>query len=258
MNVSFGKRIFFAAILLLSNAALAEDTAREIHLVQDNAYPPYMSKEGNRAVGIYADIVRTAMERMEASNVKLQAIPWTRAVGLVRLGLAEGLVGTYYKPQARPWIRIYSEALLQEHVSVYCQTGLADPNWMFPEDFEGLIFGNNTGFQTPGDAFFAMVDDRRIILEQTPTTRQNLHKLSLGRIDCYVQERLAVDRVLNETPLTGFERVVDVSVESAHIGYSQDFSGPAADNFIKIMDDTLRAMKKDGTVERIVNTYIQE
>lgn len=246
------KHTLCATALALITAA-SSVSAATITLVQDQSYAPYMTKDGKAATGIWADVINEALTRVGGDHeVELQAVPWSRAVNLVESGQAHGLVGTYHRPESRPWIGTYSVAPFTEKVSVYCREGVAEAGWSYPEDFKGLIFGNNAGFGTPGTEFFELVAGGLITLQEAPTTEQNLKKLAGGRIDCYVQEQLVAESVMNTMDLSGIERVLDTSVEDSMIGFRGSWEDAEAAPFIAAMDAALRSMMEDGTIDQII------
>lgn len=229
--------------------------AQDVVLVQDNSYPPYMSESGDKPTGIYAAILLEAGKRLTTGQLVIQAVPWTRATVLVENGRAQGLVGSYYKPDDRPWIRHWSEPIFIEEVSVFCREGVASKDWAYPDDYEGLLFGNVAGYKAPGPRFFEMVEAGKIKLEEAQTTEQNLSKLVLGRIDCYVVERLATEMLMRKNGYDTVEIVTTASQEPAYIGFSDKWTGPEADAFIAELDEILKTMKADGTIDRIVASY---
>lgn len=230
--------------------------ADQVLFLQDNAYAPYMTVENGMPAGLYAEILFEAQRRMDASNLSVQAVPWTRATVLVENGYAQGLVGSYYKPSDRPWIRHWSVPIFFEEVSIFCRSGIAQPGWIYPDDYKGLLFGNVAGYKAPGDRFFELVAQGVIKLEEAQTTEQNLDKLALGRIDCYVVERIATEVLIREKNIKNVQITGTASLEAAYIGYSDKWTGPNADAFIKAMDETLTAMKADGTIDQIIAKFI--
>ncbi|ASP31933.1 hypothetical protein CHH27_00705 [Labrenzia sp. VG12] len=230
-------------------------SAQDIVLLQDNSYPPYMSVTQDQPDGLYAAIIQEAKRRIGNKDLVLRAVPWTRATVLVESGKAQALVGSYYKPQDRPWIRHWSEPLYQEEVSVFCRQGIAKAGWIYPDDFKGLLFGNVAGYKAPGPRFFEMVEQGSIMLEEAQTTEQNLSKLVLGRIDCYVVERLATEILIKRENYKNVEIVATASIEPAYIGWTDKWTGPEADALIEAMDKALTAMKADGTIDSIVASY---
>ncbi|MFY0619602.1 substrate-binding periplasmic protein [Shimia sp.] len=237
--------------------AVTSVSAAQIKLVQDEAYAPYMGVENGQATGIWAEFIAEALTRVDGDyDVVVEALPWSRAVNLVETGQAHGLVGTYFRPDSRPWLGTYSTSPVIEKVSVYCREGVAQSDWAYPDDFAGLTFGNNAGFGSPGKAFFEMVDAGSITLQEAQTTEQNLKKLEKGRIDCYVQEQLAAEMVINEKGIAGVVRVLDTSAEAAHIGFRADWQDEESQEFIADFNAALQSMMDDGTVAEIVSRTV--
>lgn len=243
------------AIFVLSQPVSATET---IILVQDNDYPPYMSGTPSGSSGIYSKVVAAANQRLTGYKIVINAVPWKRAQYLVEHGQAHGLLGTYYKPVLRPWIASFSEPMIEETIFVYCHTGRAKPGWIYPRDYAGLVFGNNVAFGTPGPEFFQMVDAGQIALEEEETTEENLRKLQNGRIDCYVQDSVATERVIAERGYDKIERLVQTPPETGHIGYSRKWTGPVAEAFIADMNQVIRDMRADGTIDKIIEGYLHE
>jgi len=249
----FTPAIGIAAALTLTASAHADT----ITLVQDDSYPPFMTTSDGAPAGIMTEIINAARDRMgDHGEFVVDAVPWSRAVALVEQDRAHGLVGTYYKPEARPWIGTYSEPLLVEQVGIYCRPGVAQSDWTYPDDYKGLRFGNNAGFQTPGPAFFALVEAGEIALEDAQTTEQNLRKLSSGRIDCYVQERLTTEAVMNENSIDGIEFVALSSEEKSFIGFRKSWDAPEAEAFIAALNAALTEIQEDGTVDKIIAGHV--
>lgn len=250
-----GQHVLLLILLLFAHFIWSPAFAEPVLFVQDNAYPPYMSNDNDLPTGLYAEILKEARTRMGTEDLQILAVPWTRAIIMVENGSAQGLVGTYYKPQDRPWIRHWSEPIYYEEVSIFCRDGIAKENWIYPDDYTGLLFGNVAGYKAPGARFFELVEQGKIKLEEAQTTEQNLSKLTLARIDCFVVERIATEILMREKNITNVKTVGTASMEAAYIGYSDKWTGPKADAFIKAMDITLAQMKKDGTIDKIVARF---
>lgn len=246
------RQVLLAASLLLTSSSVFAD----VRFVLDEAYPPYMMKSHGKPAGILTDIIRAAAARMDANNyLRLEALPWPRAVKLTEVGRAQGLVGAYYQPEARPWVQTYSEPLLIEQVGIYCRKGIANPHWSYPTDYKGLIFGNNFSFETPGYQFFKMVEAGDITLEEALTTEQNLMKVNLGRVDCYVQERLVAEKVIRDSQLDNVDFIGIASEERSMVAYPKAWEGPGAKAFIEAFDATIIKMRQDGTIEKIISGH---
>jgi polar amino acid transport system substrate-binding protein len=228
---------------------------RTVTMVQDSDYPPFMIAEQAGPAGIYADIIRAADRRLPDYTIMLSASPWPRAKYLVEEGKINGLVGTYQKPNRRPWIHHYSSPLATETIYVYCRDGVAQESWSYPEDFEGLLFSNNTGFATPGPKFFKMVEEGKIDIIEEQTTDANLRLLQLGRADCYVQEKTAAAIAIRFNNFDKVKPVREVLRETAHVGYSKQWTAAGKDKFVVEMDRVLEEMSADGTIDAIIRKW---
>ena len=212
-----------------------------------------MTKDGKQPTGIWAEVITQALSRIEGDYyVVLEAMPWSRAVNLVESGQAHGLVGTYYKPDSRPWIGTYSSAPFTKNVAADCRDGVAKASWSYPQDFNGLTFGNNASFGTPGQEFFDLVANGLISIQEALTTDLNLKKLDGGRIDCHVQEQLTAKIAITALGLSGITQVLDTSVEDSMIGYRASWQDTEAEGFIIEMDRVLAEMMTDGTINQII------
>jgi len=253
-------RLNLTAILVLAlwiNEGRA-GSLREVELVIDSGYPPYMTVEGGKPAGLYAEMLREVDKRLEYYTIKLTAMPWKRAQSLVQSGKVAGLVGSYYKPVERPWVQYFSKSLFTEKVEVFCRDGLGKAHWKYPLDFAGLKFGNNLGFETPGPDFFDMVKMGRIKLEYAHDTMANLLKLQKQRIDCYVQDSLAVEMEMSKHGISGFRAVTEYRQETAHIGYGRAWVSRYADDFMKSLDRALIQMHEDGSLQEIVDRFLNK
>lgn len=253
----FSRLTLLFALLVVPVTTLVCDEVPTVTIVQDAAYPPFMMSDDGSPSGIYADIVLEADSRLPAYKIDLKAAPWTRAKFLVETGKADGLLGTYFRPTARPWIEHYSSPMLSEEVYVYCRQGVAKPDWTYPDDYAGLLFTNNSGFGTPGQAFFKMVEDGTLAVVEEQTTAENLRLLQIGRADCYVQEKTAVITHLRTGKYNSIENIQPVSSEPAHIGYGLTFEEDRMQQFSADMDAVLEEMSADGTIDRIISSYMQ-
>lgn len=245
---------FLAATLGLAGlpSSAAAEPVEIVTMVQDSEFPPYMTSDVDGASGIYAEIVREADRRMPGYEFDLKATPWSRAMHLVRSGQVDALVGTYHRPQERPWLRRYSAAIMYENIYVYCHKGVAEKSWSYPEDYAGLVFGNNKGFETPGRAFFDMVAKGEIFLTEEQNTTINLRLLQYGRFDCYVQEEAVAGPILAEKAYDNIIPVKQVTFESVHVGVSGKWDAETANTFLEAFDKVIAEMKKDGTIDGII------
>ncbi|WP_369959842.1 substrate-binding periplasmic protein [Pseudomonas benzenivorans] len=258
------------ALLTLAPALAAQADTR-VTLLIDEAYPPftYRTAEG-QAAGIYVDVLRAAEPLLRGYRLELQPTPWLRAMVEIEAGRALAVVPPYYRPQQRPWIKPYSVPILQEQVVVFCHREVfADgppPGW--PQDYQGLRFGNNPGYLSANQPFWRAVRRGLIRIEDAPGNRANLQKLLHRRIDCYFNERLSILAELAQMRRDGLydtanaEAIVEgpiISVENSYVGFS-DRTGPRfpfKEDFARQLDEALQHLHSSGEIERIVQRHTQ-
>ncbi|WP_157760172.1 substrate-binding periplasmic protein [Chromobacterium violaceum] len=232
-----------------------------VTILTDNGYPPYSYEAGGQAQGIYNDILRAASDRLSGYRIELHPVPWKRGLAELEAGRALALSPPYYRPGERPFMRPYSVPMLREKVVVYCRAAVMRlPRPVWPNDYLGLRFGNNAGFRPGGGAFWALVDLGRISMEEAPDVRTNLLKLIRGHLDCYQNDKLAINMELAKLQRLGLYRegqlaeAATVSEEQGYVGFTDRDGGrfPYKQDFIRELNQVLAGMKRDGTVDRIV------
>lgn len=261
-----------AGLLLLGGLLASAGTRAEtvVTLLTDDSYPPYSYKEKERAAGIYPDILRAAESQLKGYRLKLVPVPYKRALAEVEAGLALAVVPPYYRPVERPWIGPYSVPMLEERVVVFCREDIfaGNPRLRWPDDYHGLLFGNNSGFTLGGPAFWGAVQQGLIRLEEAPGSRTNLLKLVNKRVDCYLNDRLSVlselaqmrrEKLYDEARHGRIQEGATVSVENGHVGYTNRDNGRFAykTDFVRQLDAAIAAMRQSGRIQQIVNRYVQ-
>lgn len=257
----------FAVCLAMVLAALPARAAQEVTILMDDSYKPY-SYEGpdGTATGIYAEVLRAVDRKMPDYDIELNAVPWQRALKDLRTGYAFAAAPPYRYPDRHPFIAPYSAKILQEKVVVYCRKSVMDrprPDW--PDDYAGLTIGNNAGFETPGPAFFDMVDNGQIELQAGRTTRSNLMMLILDRIDCYVNSRAAIGWTLSRLQDRGTYRpnqtqLVESTVARRNWGYvafSRKNAPAYKDAFIEAFNRHIRYMRNSGRITQIFYAFLR-
>ncbi len=255
--------------LLLSCACHAEPAADiDVTIYADAGYQPYayVGNHGEPA-GLYHEIVKVAFARMKGYKIAIKPVPWRRGMAMLEKGTAFALYPPYMNLKDEPFTWPYSLPLYQEIVVAMCTREVAArrrARW--PEDFYGLRIGNNAGFRVGGEKFDRAVAQGRIKLEEASDTRTNIVKLGLGRIDCYINDRLSIRWTENQLIKTGKLDPSRVGVEAAVIATEQGFLGftdrdegrfPYKTDFLKQFNAIVYDMKRTGEIDAIGSKFFK-
>lgn len=259
-------RLFAILLVWIAAAPCLALAATNVTILTDNDYAPYSYEADGQARGIYNDILRAAAERMPDYRVDLRPVPWKRGLAELEAGRALALSPPYYRPHDRPFMQPYSVPMLTERVAVYCRAKVMQaprPRW--PADYLGLRFGNNAGFELGGDAFWRLVRQGRIALEEAADIRINLLKVLRGRLDCYLNDDLAIQLELARLQRRHLyeagqmAKAATVSEEQGYVGFTNRDEGrfPYKQDFLKQLNRALAGMRQDGEIDRIVERALQ-
>jgi polar amino acid transport system substrate-binding protein len=262
--------IIFCLLTLVTCFAAAAHARTAVTIYGDDNYPPYSYMENGRQKGIYYELLQAAFARMPEYAVTIQLVPWKR--GLVQLENGQGFaLFPPYKLQAeRPYIEPYSVPFYEENVVVVCRNGIPQntPDAVWPDDYRGLLFGINIGFHMGLTSFWQEVRAGRIDVDFSPGTTCSIKKLVQGRIDCYLNDKLAIlfeyrrgippspPPDAGQKPPFSFGPVI--ATFAAHLGYSADNRlYPFKEDFARQLDIILIDMQKQGDMDRLIRKYLK-
>lgn len=240
---------------------------QRVTIYVDDAYPPYSYAVNGEAFGVYPAVLARIFAAMPGYQVALQPVPWKRGLRLLEQGEGFALAPPYQRPAERPWMA-YSAPILLESVVIYCNEAVAarvaTPRW--PDDYFGLRIGVNTGFLLGGPAFEAARRAQKITVEETRGTDENLKKLLLGRIDCYLNDRAAIQHALfrarAEDAYQRTARIVEtgvISQEQGHLGFTrlQGERWHFRTDFVEQFNLALEALRRSGELAHIAERELR-
>lgn len=206
---------------------------------------------------------------MEGYHVKIEAVPWKRGLSYLEDGTGFALYPPYHRTKERPYIWPYSLPILDEKVIAICRESVFPKNSaiVWPESHYGLTIGINAGFSIGGDKFGHAVREGKIRLEEGRGNRINILKLGLGRIDCYVNDRLSILWKLRRMKEKGeyeegkkHEKLLEgtvIEMEQGFVGFTARDKGKFSfrDDFVKKLDTIIYNMRKRGELQNIVDSF---
>jgi len=254
---------FYCFFLCVSTVFAAEDKV-EVVLYGDDSYPPYSYIVDGESEGIYCRILKLAAQRIEGYDVRVALVPYKRALEEAKQGYIFAIFPPYSHPIKRPYLSEYSVPLLIEETVVYCgETVMPFPNERWPDDYFGLTIGNNDGFVIGGDKLLLAAKQGKIKIESYKGTEVNLRKLMVGRVDCYINDRVSILwtlKRLDESELPYSRELAEgatIRQEEAYVAFSRKFNAPYRHDFIDKLNSVILDMRESGEIQRIVDSFLQ-
>ena len=240
-------------IVLGTMVATSIFAAQIVELACDKGYAPYSYKEGKVVKGVYVDVIRAAFNKIKDYDVKFKAIAWKKAVDKVKKGKVVGFFPPYYKKTREAWTR-FSEPLLPETTVVFAKESTHKGKVKFPEDFEGLTVCMNRGFGLDtmgGDKFAQMIKDKKIKHKEGNTNKICLNQVKKNKADFYLN-----DKLIDISDFPTITRGLSAQKNHGYIGFTlKDKKYPYIKDFEAKFNKVIIQMKKDGEIDKIINSY---
>lgn len=223
----------------------------QVDILTDDDYPPYSYVANGQLKGIYIDLVEQASTLLLPEyQVKITAMPWKRALRRIETGQDFAILPPYNHSGDRKYIHPYSIPLAVESVVTFCRKDV-DLNKAFEANNRlqrPIRLGINAGYILLDQKYKTAIANARIQLQENKRTDANLMKLLKGRIDCYANDKLAIEyglrvQTAQQDPMAMADFVERdfISSQTAHIGYSRvnDAKFPFKADFIEKMDQAI-------------------
>lgn len=247
------KKIIPAIFLSVCFKALALEPIH-ITILADDDFPPYSYAENGELKGIYVDLVNRAADLLRPHyQITLEGVPWQRGLMMMEQGRAFAIIPPYLHEVTRPYIKPYSVILQEEVVVAFCHQGT--PLIKALKDSKKLDtainIGINAGYIVLNETYQQAVNNKNIHVWENKSTEANLMKLITHKIDCYVNDRVAIVQnlkrlqvKLKNTDISSLVEMDEISRKSAHIGYANNNLFPFKADFVEKMNAALLKVKR--------------
>lgn len=181
------------AIFLLSIINIHPEELRLVTL----QYPPYEFESNKKVEGVAAEIVKEVFKRMK-QDIKIELLPWSRAIKEIEEGEADGIFTLYKTPERELFANYSNEVLIPQTVSLFV---LRDSDISFDGDLQKLSkykFGVVRGVSY-GQKFDLAVQVGIISnIEEVTIGEQNFMKLAASRIDIVISNKYGAMEIINK------------------------------------------------------------
>lgn len=226
--------------------------ANPIRLVTGN-YPPYEYEEAGEVKGLVVEILKEAFARNNQA-VEFKVVPWARALWMAQHGEADAVFATIKTPEREQFLDFSSESLIPLTSAFFVKK---DSKIQYNGDLNTLA-DMNIGLlrqASYGIAFDAAVKNGTLkYADFTTDTLTNIKKLIAGRIDMMAGDRIGTLHLLQQNQMLDQVKVLspDINASNSYLAFSKNKDHSKTRDKI---DNAIRAMKKDGSYQRIVDKY---
>ncbi len=217
-------------------------------------YPPYMYSENGDVKGFVIELIHEAFRRMD-QPITIQVVPWIRGLKAMRRGSADGLFTVFKNPEREQFLD-FSDVLVQETVSLFV---LQKSSIAFNGDLKQLSqynFGVVRGFSY-GKKFDSAVKNNIISnIDDVTTAEMNVKKLVGNRFDIMISDKYSMYYLLKKSGLKHAVKELSPAIEvsPAYLVFSKKRT---LKSVRETFDATLLIKKKDGTYDKIIETFFQ-
>ena len=239
----------FSLLIPFSQCMAAETQLRLATL----EYPPYIINADQNAQGLTVDIVRTAFSRI-GQPIKIEFYPIARGQYMLLEGEVDGFFSIKKTPEREKSMLFPQKALINQDYVFFVRK---DSLWRFSGNFDSLANAtigivNGTSYGNRFDSAVQAGMFRK--LDSATDYVMTFRKLLAGRVDAVICSRLVglyylrALNGLNDAEISG--PPVEATVSYLAFTRKKDFTVLSQQ-----FDQALENMARDGTLNRLINTY---
>ncbi len=237
--------LFFAAALVFSGHALAEQTLR----LMANSSPPY-SDESLPQRGLALELVEHVFSRTPYTP-QIVIESWSRALEGASIGVYDALAAAWYTPE-RDKAFLFSEPYLDSDM-IIVKSRSTPGRYTSLQDLSGARLGILTDYAYGIE--FNQVQGLQLVEENHLI--QNLLNLLNGRVDFVIGDRRSVVFQLNEYLKDQIHKFEVVAIElpgrARHVAASREVDGHEA--VIAAFNKALAETRRDGSYDAIIDKW---
>lgn len=240
--------LFFSSFAMAQNLSIVTMLA-----------PPLAYEENGKVEGAMADVVREGLRRMEL-DAKITIMPWKRALHMTQEGEADALFQASKNTERQQWFHYPEEPLYA--VKIIAVKRIRESILFSPDRYDysqytlGMVRGYYFGPHL--ESFLKKTRFKKRELVSNP--RFNFTKLAQGRIDMLITNIDTARQIISEPDFQYLLEII-TGPKGAPIALDEPktylaFSKRSmTKNIAEKFSNALKLMKKDGTYDRILNSY---
>ncbi len=245
----------FTIFCILSPAGIqaGESDGHPFLLVED-PWPPYTLGEAGDIPesGMIVELMQELFQRIDYP-IRMELYPWKRCIFMVKNEKADGLMLTVKTPE-RDEFAYFPEPFFASGILFFHRQD-KEFSWKSLEDLKGLTIGVVAGSKYSQE-FQDAISTYQLKTEVVNSIQINFNKLKAGRIDITPVLDVVAAQMIEDNPEFAGQfaaaqkplKITPMQMAIARSSMMMSYSGQ--------IEQTIREMKEDGTVERIYKKYV--
>lgn len=222
-------------------------------------YPPWIISENDSSSGISGITIDVMTELFSRADVPVQlaALPFSRCLNYTEMGKNyDGCFMTIKNAERESYARFTESYVSVPTYLFYHQDRFDEFQWDKWEDLQGYSLGIQRGFRY-GQEFTKAVERLNLDIKPTNDISQSIKKVIAGRIDFVLVNRYRLHYLISQNPQFADQlKMAEKRVGTGKFYLAISKKSPAADMVPKL-NDVIRQMKTDGSLEAIINSSLK-
>lgn len=223
--------------------------AEKVITAVSDPWPPFIS-EDSPTKGLSMEIISAAFEA-EGYTVKLEIVPWARAVDGVKTGEKDILAGVWFTEE-RAKDFLYGEKFITNEIKFVKKKGDSfEYNGL--ESLKGKTVGTINGYSYEP----VFMDSTGFTKVPVGDTVQNIRKLIEGRIDLTLEDTIVLSALLQKEDPTLLDQIefTKEALTSNSLCVATGIGNPRSEEIINAYNKGLETIKGNGVYDKILSNY---
>lgn len=253
-NYLFKGLLSLCLLALCATVASAKPCERVLSMGWE-PYEPYQYLENGKMKGLEIEIIQSVMEKIKCT-IRYEQLPWKRVLSEIEAGKIDFTAGASKLPE-REIFAFYSSTYRHEAFTLFVRSDKIKQH-----NFTSLTALGKTDFRLGiaqdyyyGEELAQLQTEKKIITESVWTDKVNFQKLLNNRIDGFLIDpvvgKMIIQNDRNYSQIVNYP--LDVITGDVYFIFSRS---SITQEWMKEFDDNLKLLIQDGTLKKIIDSYI--
>jgi len=246
--------LFGCFLFFVSTTAQAKEYGAYPFLLVEDPWPPYTLGQAGETPesGLVVELMDELFKRI-GHPVRMELYPWKRCIYMVQNQKADALMLTV-KTSDREEFAYFPEPFFVNKIQFFHRSD-KDFSWKNFSDLKGLTIGLVAGAEYSQE-FQDAIKQLRLKVEMVSSISINFNKLKAGRIDITPVLDVVAAKIIADDK--GFAGQFAIAAKPLRITPMQMAVARSSMlmNYVHEIDQAIKGMKEDGTVDRIYEKYV--